>query len=60
MEKNSDPGETSRIRNTSIILESWIRIRVTIQEIKWLKMEPWRVVDAHNGGMEAQKFYPYL
>jgi hypothetical protein len=39
------------------ILESWIRIciRVTIHELKWLKMDSRRAVDDHNGGVEAQK-----
>jgi hypothetical protein len=25
-----------------------------IQELRRLKTEPWRAVDAHNGGVEAQ------
>ncbi len=29
---------------------------VTIQEIKWLKMDSRRAVVAHNGGLEAQKW----
>ncbi len=37
---------------------SWIRIqirnKVKIQELHRQKMEPWRAVDAHNGGEEAQ------
>ncbi len=37
-----------------IVLGSWIRIRirVKIQELKRLKIEPWRAVDAHNVGVE--------
>jgi hypothetical protein len=31
-----------------------IRITVEIQELWRLNMEPWRAVDAHNGGVEAQ------
>jgi hypothetical protein len=31
-----------------------IRIKVKIQELRRLKMEPWRAVDAHNGDMETQ------
>jgi hypothetical protein len=31
-----------------------IRIKVNIQELNRLKMEPWRAVDANNGGVEAQ------
>jgi hypothetical protein len=35
----------SRIRN---------RVRVKIQELWRFKMEPWRIVDDHNGGIESQ------
>jgi hypothetical protein len=37
-------------------VKSWIRIRikVKIQELLRLKKEPWRAVDAQNGGAEAQ------
>ncbi len=31
-------------------------LRVTIQELKWLKMESRRAVVAHNEGVEAQKW----
>jgi hypothetical protein len=34
-------------------MNSWIR---KIQELKRLKMEPWRIVDACNGSMRAQKW----
>jgi hypothetical protein len=36
-------------------MKRWIqvRIKVTVQELKRLKMEPWRAVDAHNGGAET-------
>ncbi len=33
---------------------SRIRLKVEIQELWMLKMEPWIVVDARNGGVEAQ------
>jgi hypothetical protein len=44
-----------------IIFGSWIRIRikVKIQELQRLKMEPWKTVDAHNEDMEAQKLEPW-
>jgi hypothetical protein len=31
-----------------------IRIKVNIQELNRLTMEPWRAVDANKGGVEAQ------
>jgi hypothetical protein len=36
-------------------MKRWIqiRIKVTIPELKRLKIEPWKAVDAHNGGVEA-------
>jgi hypothetical protein len=42
----------------SIRVKSCIRIRigtkVKVQKLKRLKIELWRAVDAHNGGLEAQ------
>jgi hypothetical protein len=40
----------------SVLLKSLIRIRITvkIQGLQRLKMEPRRVVEAHNRGVEAQ------
>jgi hypothetical protein len=39
-----------------VLGESWfrIRIKVKIQELSMLKMEPWRAVAAQNGGVKAQ------
>jgi hypothetical protein len=31
-------------------VKSWIRIQIRIK----VRIEPWRAVDAHNGGLEAQ------
>ncbi len=44
-----------RIR-IGIRVKSWIRIRIKseIQKLYRPKIEPWRAVDAHNGGLEAQ------
>jgi hypothetical protein len=51
---------------TWMLIRIWIRIRirvksriririlVEIQELWRLNMEPWRAVDTHNGGVEAQ------
>jgi hypothetical protein len=55
----------TRIRN---IFGSWIHIQISNREKSWTririkfkilkiyrhKIEPWRAVDAHNGGLEAQ------
>jgi hypothetical protein len=30
-----------------------ICIKIKIQELSWLKIEPWRAVDAQNGGLES-------
>jgi hypothetical protein len=54
---SSDPILGSRIRiriRDRIRVKSWIRIRmkVKIQELKRLKMEPWRAAE-HNGVVEA-------
>jgi hypothetical protein len=37
-------------------MESWIRIRIKVKfkKLYRLNMEPWRAVDAYNGGMEAK------
>ncbi len=55
-----DPRFRIRIH---IILGSWIRIWIRTRAKNWirihnfklqeLKMEPWRAVNAHNGGVEA-------
>ncbi len=33
---------------------SWIHIKVKVQGLEKLQIEPWKAEDAHNGGMEAQ------
>jgi hypothetical protein len=35
-----------------------IRIKVTIQKLERLNVEPWRAVDTHTGGLEAQEWSP--
>jgi hypothetical protein len=45
----------SRIRNK---VESWIRIRVKIQELFKRNRELWRAVDANSGGVRL-KLEPY-
>jgi hypothetical protein len=35
-----------------------IRYKVKLQELWRFKMEPWRAVDAHNGGALMLKFEP--
>ncbi len=59
---------SKRLRWIRIILGSWIRIRIRVkswirmhikvknQKIQWLKIEPWRTVNAHNGGLEGSKW----
>jgi hypothetical protein len=39
-----------------IVSGSWIRIRIKVKTLELLRltMEPWRAVDARNGGVEAQ------
>ncbi len=46
-------GSWIRIR---MRVKGWIRIRikVKIEKLERLRIEPWRVVDAHNRGLEAQ------
>ncbi len=39
-------GSWMRIRISQIRIWIWFNIEVNIQELWWLKMEPWRVVDA--------------
>ncbi len=37
-----------------IRVKKWIRIRIKSRKSERLKKEPWRAVEAHNGGLETQ------
>jgi hypothetical protein len=37
-----------------LFLETGSGSKVKIQELSWLKMEPWKAVGAQKGGMKAQ------
>ncbi len=44
-------GRWIRIR---VKVKSCIRIRIKVKKLQKLKLEPWRPVNAHNEGLEAQ------
>jgi hypothetical protein len=39
---------------SALFWEAESGIKMKIEKLYRLQMEPWRVVDAHNGGLEAQ------
>ncbi len=48
-----DPHQSESQVRIKIKSRIRIRIKVEIQELWRLKMEPWRAVEAHNGGVDG-------